>query len=144
LNFRSLKVAIVALAVAIPVMISFQAGNAQVKKGKTRTATTHDLMESALATPIHGISDGLKDAGPADDKAWGKVRVAAALLNEMGYGLMDDGRCPDGVWAEACKQLREGSAKLIAAAEAKNLTDAREALKLTGASCATCHKAHKK
>jgi cytochrome c556 len=62
----------------------------------------------------------------------------------MSYLLMDDGRCPDAVWAGAAKDLREGSAAVLAAAEKKDVESAREAFKKVTGACAACHKEHKK
>jgi cytochrome c556 len=56
---------------------------------------------------------------------------------------MDDGRCPDAVWAGAAKQLREGSASVVAAIEKKDIEAARAAFKTLTAACATCHNAHR-
>ena len=36
--------------------------------------------------------------------------------------MMDDGRCPDAVWAGACKTLKDCSAALVDAAKAKKAT----------------------
>jgi cytochrome c556 len=57
---------------------------------------------------------------------------------------MDDGRCPDGVWAEATtKALREGSASLLKAIEAKDVAAAKAAFGATTKSCGGCHEKHK-
>lgn len=57
---------------------------------------------------------------------------------------MDDGRCPDAVWAKArTEQLRTGSASLLAAIEKKETEAAGAAFKSVTGSCGTCHKAHK-
>ena len=57
---------------------------------------------------------------------------------------MEDGRCPDGDWANAAKALREGTAAVLAKIEAKDAAGASEAFKGATASCGACHKAHKK
>jgi len=57
---------------------------------------------------------------------------------------MDDGRCPDADWANAAKQLREGSAAVLAKSEAKDAAGAQEAFKAVTGSCGACHKVHKK
>jgi hypothetical protein len=116
---------------------------AQVKQGKTRLLKTKHLMSGLVKPNCAGIAEGLKTA-PADDKAWEDLEVKAALLNEASYTLMDDGRCPDGDWANAAKALREGTAAVIAKIEAKDAAGAQEAFKGVTASCAACHKAHKK
>ena len=56
-----------------------------------------------------------------------------------------DGRCPDGAWADATtKLLREGSAGLLKAAEAKDAAAAKAAMGSVLKSCKSCHDAHKK
>ena len=57
---------------------------------------------------------------------------------------MDDGRCPDGVWAEAAsKTLRKGSADVLAAIESKDLSAAKLSFASMTKACAACHNAHK-
>lgn len=116
---------------------------AQVKKGKTRPLTTKQLMSGLVKPNCGGIGEGLKEA-PANDEAWEALATKAALLNEASYTLMDDGRCPDGTWADAAKVLREGSAALLAKLEAKDHAGAKEELGNMTKSCGACHKAHKK
>jgi len=116
---------------------------AQIKKGKTRAATTKQLMGGLVKANCAALGDALKNA-PADDKAWDELALKAALLNESGYLLMDDGRCPDGVWAGAAKTLREGSTELLAKLEAKDHAGAQAAFQNVTKSCGECHKAHKK
>lgn len=116
---------------------------AQVKKGKTRPLTTKQLMSGLVKPNCGGIGEGLKEA-PANDEAWEALATKAALLNEASYTLMDDGRCPDGTWADAAKVLREGSAALLAKLEAKDHAGAQAELGNMTKSCGACHKAHKK
>jgi len=132
----------VGIIAAVVAMLSVSAV-AQVKQGKTRPLQTKQLMSGLVKPSCAGIGDGLKEA-PADDKAWKELATKAALLNEASYVLMDDGRCPDGDWANAAKALREGSASVLAKVEVKDAAGAREALKATTQACAACHKAHKK
>lgn len=130
--------AVLCLAVVVVVQAS-----AQVKKGKTRLATTHQLMEGLVAANCKALGDGLKST-PADDKAWKHLATNAALLNEASYILMDDGRCPDAVWAGAATKLREGSAEVLGKLEAKDVDGAKAAMKSMTQACGECHKAHKK
>jgi hypothetical protein len=117
---------------------------AQVKKGKTRLLETKQLMSAVVKLHCGGIKKGL-EAAPADDKAWAELATSAALLNEASYVLMDDGRCPDGAWAEAAtKLLRDGSAKVHAAVAAKDFEGAKKAFGDMTKACEGCHKAHKK
>jgi cytochrome c556 len=117
--------------------------DAQVKKGKTRPATTGQLMRAIMKSNCDGVKKGL-DANPSDDKAWEQLGAHAAALNEVSFILMEDGRCPDGVWADAAsKVLREGSADLLKAVEAKDAAAAKSAFGAMTKSCKACHDKHK-
>ena len=70
---------------------------AQKTKGKTRVALTKQLMKGLVAANCGALK---KDLDAAETN-WADVTLHAALLNESGYLLMDDGRCPDGTWAKA-------------------------------------------
>lgn len=119
------------------------ATHAQIKKGKSRAISTKQLMGGLVKPQCAGLGDALKTA-PADDKAWAALATQAALLNECSYLLMDDGRCPDAVWAGACKSLREATAEVLARIEAKDHAAAQTAFQGVTKTCAECHKAHKK
>jgi cytochrome c556 len=116
---------------------------AQKTQGKTRPAPTKVLMKGIVFPNCSAIGKALKGTGPADDKAWEQLALNATLLNEMSYVIMDDGRCPDKVWAGAAKTLRECSTKVLDAAKAKNVEGVQTAFKGLIGACATCHKAHK-
>lgn len=114
--------------------------DAQKTKGKTRAISTKNLMKGLI-----GANCGdLKKALDASETNWDDVILKAGLLNEGGYLLMDDGRCPDGEWAKASKALQAQSAAVLAKSEAKDLDGAKAAFAdLTKQSCAVCHAAHK-
>ena len=117
---------------------------ADVTQGKTRPMLTAHWMKGVMGPRCSSLGKGLKE-GPTDDDAWDELTLAAALLNEGSYILMEDGRCPDGVWAKAAKEtLRQGSEEVLKAVGAKDLEAARAAFKAMTASCGGCHKAHKK
>ena len=132
----------VAMIVGIVSVLSAGA-SAQVKKGKTRVLTTKQMMSGLIKPNCAGIGEGLK-AAPVDEKAWEDLATKAALLNESSFILMDDGRCPDGDWANASKSLRDGSAAVLTKIEAKDYAGAQEAFKAVTGSCAACHKVLKK
>jgi cytochrome c556 len=140
---KTLSLGFGVLVVALAVFL-VQAGNAQVTKGKTRAALTKHLM--AGINKVHsGELKKLLDAGAPDAKAWASIELSAALLNEASYILMEDGRCPDGVWSDAAsKTLRGASADVLKAAAAKDLEAAKKAAGEIGKACGACHKAHKK
>lgn len=139
------KWVVVGLATVLGVGLLIVGGSAEAQKtkGKTRAAATKYLMRGIQQPNCKGIADLLKESGPADDKAWETVACHASCLNEMSHLLMDDGRCPDGVWAGAAKDLREASAAVLEAADKKNLDAAKEAFTKVTDACGTCHKAHK-
>ncbi|QDT26627.1 cytochrome c [Gimesia panareensis] len=118
--------------------------SAQVKQGKTRPAETKYLMRGITQPNCAGLGKLLKGDGPADEKAWDTAACHAACLNEMGFLLMSDGRCPDGKWAGAAKTLQAESAAVLKACQQKDLKAASAAFKKMTGSCAACHKAHKK
>lgn len=117
---------------------------AQVKKGKTRLMLTKHLMQGVVKPHCTNLKKGL-DAGPSNDEAWEELALHASLLNEGSFSLMADGRCPDGVWADAAsKTLRQGSENVIKAIDAKDLEAAKKAFGAMTKSCKACHDKHKK
>jgi hypothetical protein len=136
--------AAIAMAALFVALVGFRNDtDAQISKGKERPLTTKQWMKAVHGAHCGAIKKGL-EAGPADDKAWAEVALHAAMMNESSHVLMADGRCPDSVWAGACKTLGEGSAAVLAAVEAKDAAAGLEAFKGMTAACGACHKAHKK
>ena len=132
---------VLGLTTAIAAIVCFSVGDAQEKKAK-RAASVSTLMKCCIQPNCAGA--GKLVNGTLDDKGFATVALQAQVLNEIGYALMADGRCPSKEWAGSAKTLQECSAKLAEAAAAKDADAAKAAFKgLTGA-CATCHKAHKK
>ena len=118
--------------------------NAQVKKGKTRLTKTAYLMKGVMKPHCTDLKKGL-DALPANDEAWEALAINAAVINELSYVLMEDGRCPDATWADAAtKTLRPGSADVLKAVEAKDLVAAKKAFGSMTQACKACHDAHRK
>ena len=142
-SIRIISTVVFFVAVAIFVF-QFGTASAQKTKGKTRAAATKYLMRGIVRPSCAGIGGLLKDGGPKDDKTWDAIACHASCLNEMSYALMDDGRCPDGVWAKAAKTtLRECSASVLEAANKKDLEKTQAAFTALTKSCGACHKAHK-
>ncbi|MCX7418909.1 MAG: hypothetical protein NT013_05150 [Planctomycetia bacterium] len=113
---------------------------AQKTKGKTRAASTKHLMNGLVGSNCGALKKDLDST----EINWNDITLHAALLNEAGHLLMDDGRCPDGEWAKASKALQAQSAAVLAAAEKDDAATAKAAFKeLTAQSCAICHAAHK-
>lgn len=137
------RITVLALAALCGVVAIATQSSAQVKKGKTRPASTKALMNAWIGPVRSGLDAELKTE-PADDKAWASIIAKAEVLNESGHSLMEDGRCPDAVWAAACKVMQDSTTTLIAKAQAKDLAGAREAFGTFMTSCKSCHTAHKK
>lgn len=138
-----MKRSMLVTALAVGAVMVAAVADAQVKKGKIRPATTKQLMNGIVQPNCAAIGAAVQQA-PADDKAWENVATSAALLNELSYTLVEDGRCPDADWANAVTTLRTASDTVLAKALAKDHAGlAAEFPKLTE-SCGACHKVHKK
>ena len=140
---RSIAIRLALAATLGAVVLGTQVG-AQVTKGKSRPLTTKQLMNGLLKPHCTAVGDALKGDGPADDKAWEALATHAALVTESGYTMMEDGRCPDAVWAGACKTIQDSGKTLLEKIEAKDLAGSREAFGTLTGSCKSCHVAHKK
>ena len=139
-SMKAALCAAVAIAIAVTTTGVVQA---QVKKGKVRAMKTAQWMKNVMKPQCEALKKGL-DAGPASDDSWEALSVNAALLNEASYLLMDDGRCPDGVWADAAsKTLRQGSTDVLKAIKAKDVAAAKSAFSGITKACAACHEKHK-
>ncbi len=129
-------------SLALLAMVGVFAGDAlaQKTKGKTRAATTKQLMKGLVAPTCGDLKKLLEEK----EINWDNVGVKAAVLNEAGYLLLDDGRCPDGDWAKSSEAIQKASAAILEAAGNKDADAANAAFKkLTGEGCAACHKVHK-
>lgn len=136
---RCVQCLTVCVAVAVALLL---VGNVQAQKtkGKTRPATTKQLMKGMVAPTCGELKKLLEEK----EVNWDNVGVKAAVLNEAGYLLLDDGRCPDADWAKASEALKSTSAAILEAVGKKDAAGANEAFKkLTTDGCAACHKVHK-
>jgi len=130
-------------ALLLAAIVLNEVSMAQVTKGKERPLTTKQWMHAVHKVHCGAIKKGL-EASPSDDKAWDEIAMHAAMMNESSYVLMADGRCPDGVWADACTTLREGSNDVLQAVAAKDTKAGLTAFGAMTQACGACHKAHKK
>ncbi|MBM3801961.1 MAG: hypothetical protein FJW26_06550 [Acidimicrobiia bacterium] len=137
------RAVVLAGCVAGAALLAGQALVAQKTKGKTRLAATKQIMAGIMQPNCSALVAAFKGTSPADDKGWQTAAQQAALLNEVGYLLMDDGRCPDAVWAGAAKTLREGSAAVLDAVGKKDAAAANTAIGTMTSACKSCHTAHK-
>lgn len=142
--FRSTRLpSVAAMCVALTLTLTTGALVAQVKQGKARPMKTAQWMKGVMKPHCTALKKGL-DANPSSTEAWDELAVHAALINEASYLLMEDGRCPDGVWAEAAsKTLRQGSTDVLKAIDAKDLAAAKASFDAMTKGCAACHDKHK-
>jgi hypothetical protein len=138
------RVVLMAVAGALTLGLAANHSMAQIKKGKSRPLTTQQMMAGLVKPSFEAVNMGLQGTGPADDAAWKALATHAALLNESGHFLMDDGRCPDTAWSDATRILRESTEQLILKVEQKDAVGARETITFVAQSCRTCHTPHKK
>jgi hypothetical protein len=112
--------------------------------GGPRVAQVKHLMAGINGPVTASLGGQLKGEGPKADKDWTDVVKNASLLNEVGFLLMENGRCPDQVWKDAAAALRENSGRVAIAGGSKNLEEARVGFKAVTAACGACHAVHKK
>lgn len=132
----------VAIAATLALAVAGTLGWAQIQKGKTRPLETKIFMKTVNGPHCSTLAKQLK-AGITDDAGWQEAATHAQMLNEAGFVLMADGRCPDKVWADASKDLSEGSAAVLQAVNAKNAADANAGLQKVLGSCKSCHAVHR-
>ncbi len=112
------------------------------KKKPPRVASVHAIMEGIVFPNCKALGSGLKQEN-LSDKDLHKLADKAALLNEAGFILMQNKRCPSKTWAQAAARLRRCSAVVYEKLEAKDVQGARKAFQAMTSSCKTCHDAHK-
>jgi hypothetical protein len=82
---------------------------------------------------------------PRDEREWKLLRARAAVMADSGATLM--GLKPQkgsaATWLRHAAAYRDAAAELAAAADRRNLTDARSAFDRLNASCARCHAEHR-
>ncbi|MBI3680099.1 MAG: cytochrome c [Acidobacteria bacterium] len=115
----------------------------QIQKGKTRPLQTKVWMKT-VNQPHCGALVKMLKAGITEDSGWAEAAAHAQMLTESGHVLMADSRCPDTTWANAAKDLREGSEAMLKAIEAKDSAAASADLQKVLGACKACHAAHRK
>lgn len=124
--------------------LAFMAAGARSEEAKeARAATVKHLMSGVNQPAMVALSKVGRQA-PVSDKDWAGLEAQAGLLNEMGFCLMEAGRCPDDVWAKSSADLRAASAAAVEAARTKNLETLKAQIPKLGASCKACHEVHRK
>lgn len=137
MSVRLTLLAVVAAVIAAAVL----PGEAQ-QRGRTRPLTTSQLMAGLIKPQLTALKEGL-EAGPDDKDAWKAAATSAALLNESSYLMMDDGRCPDQTWSDACIQLKDATLEILEQIDAGNRDAAVAGVDGVIASCKHCHEEFK-
>lgn len=110
------------------------------KKGKSRPLTTAQLMSGLVKPQLGAIQGHVADEKtPESEDGWKALTTSIALLNESSYTMMEDDRCPDKIWADACEILRNATAAGLKSAAQKDAAGVRESIVGITASCKACH-----
>lgn len=132
------------LAGAVLVVPSVGADAQTKKSGPSRPATIAQLMKGLVKPQNEALKKQLESA-PAAEEAWESIALAAALMNEASYSLVEGRRAPDRIWQDAAvKLMRKGSDDLLRAVQARDADAAKAAASVVGRSCKACHDTHKK
>lgn len=114
------------------------------KKGKSRPMTTAQLMSGLVKPQLVSVQGHVaEDKTPEGEDGWKALTTSLALLNESSYTMMEDDRCPDKIWADACEILRKATETGLQQAAKKNAAGVRESIAGITASCKACHTEHK-
>lgn len=123
--------------------LAFTVSTSQVeaqKKGKTRPMTTAQLMSGLVKPQLVAVQGHVADEQvPEGEDGWKSLTTSIALLNESSYTMMEDDRCPDKSWADACMILRNATAAGLNAAAKKDAAGVRASIEGITASCKACH-----
>lgn len=123
--------------------LAFTVSTSQVeaqKKGKTRPLTTAQLMSGLVKPQLVAVQGHVADEKtPEGEDGWKSLTTSIALLNESSYTMMEDGRCPDKSWADACEILRKATEQGLEAAAKKDAAGVRASIEGITASCKACH-----
>lgn len=127
--------------------LAFAVSSSQVtaqKKGKTRPLTTAQMMSGLVKPQLVSLQGHVADEKtPEGEDGWKALTTSIALLNESSYMMMEDDRCPDKKWADACDILRKGTESALQKAAQKDAAGVRESIAGITASCKACHSEYK-
>ena len=127
--------------------LAFTVSSSQVtaqKKGKTRPLTTAQMMSGLVKPQLVSLQGHVADEKtPEGEDGWKALTTSIALLNESSYMMMEDDRCPDKKWADACDILRKGTESALQKAAKKDAAGVRESIAGITASCKACHSEYK-
>jgi len=113
---------------------------AQAPTAYEPVANTQQLMRGMIDPAQKAIVESAKDAGPADNRAWGMAVVNAVMLQEASQMLKVGSRAKDqDGWMKACQALADAGAAVQKAAAAKDVAAYQAAAGGINASCQGCH-----
>tara|TARA_R110002072_G_scaffold99008_1_gene217988 strand:+ start:112969 stop:113472 length:504 start_codon:yes stop_codon:yes gene_type:complete len=114
------------------------------KKGKSRPMTTAQLMSGLVKPHLVAVQGHVaEEKTPEGEDSWKTLTTSIALLNESSYTMMEDDRCPDKVWADACEILRKATESGLKSAAKQDAAGVRASIEGITASCKACHTEHK-
>jgi hypothetical protein len=107
-------------------------------------ASIAQLMQGLVDPTSKAIAEAVKEAGPADDRAWKTVQSRAVMLQEAAQLLMVGKRVKDQeAWIKAAQAMNDVGANIAKAAEEKNLASLQAAAGTMTSSCRGCHTAYR-
>lgn len=111
------------------------------KDGEARVAEVIHIMKG-IQQPANSDLMKARRGEPESERDWEKIEIAAGVLNESGFILMESGRSLDDVWAKSCADLRSASAEVLAAAKKRDYAALKDAIPKVGMTCKSCHDVH--
>jgi cytochrome c556 len=118
------------------------ATSAHSRRNATRLATIENVMTGMVHPNILAIEEASKN-GKADARTWKTLATNAALLNEAGHLLVDDGRSQGKEWDSSADDLRKATASMLVPMKAHDMNGVANELKAVSAACARCHASYR-
>ena len=133
-----LKLGVLATLIAM----TTAATSAPSRRDATRLATLENVMTGMVHPNILAIEEASKN-GKADARTWKTLATNAALLNEAGHLLVDDGRSQGKEWDSSADDLRKATAAMLVPMKTHDMNGVANELKAVSAACARCHASYR-
>jgi cytochrome c556 len=118
------------------------ATSAHSRRDPIRLATIENVMTGIVHSNYLAIEEASKK-GKADPQTWKTLATNAALLNEAGHLLVDDGRSQGKEWDSSAEDLRKATTAMLVPMKAHDMNGVANELKAVSAACARCHASYR-
>jgi cytochrome c556 len=135
---RFLKLGVLATFIAT----TTAATSAHSRRSATRLATIENVMTGMVHPNMLAIEEASKNE-KTDAQIWKTLATNAALLNEAGHLLVDDGRSQGKEWDSSAEDLRKATTAMLVPMKAHDMNGVANELKAVGAACARCHASYR-